>query len=78
MKGALRRHMWHPERRMFARMAVPLEDCSYRLDMTRDSANYALFAIAGFDPRDPAIRDEMNSLRDRLWVKTSIGGCARY
>lgn len=78
MKGSLRRHMWHPERRMFARMAVPLEDGTYRLDMTRDSANYALFAIAGFDPRDPAIRDEMNSLRDRLWVKTSIGGCARY
>ncbi len=78
MKGALRRHMWHPERRQFARMAVPLEDGTYRLDMTRDSANFALFAIAGFDPNDPAIRDEMNSLRDRLWVKTDIGGCARY
>jgi hypothetical protein len=30
MKGALRRHMWHPERRMFARMAVPLDDGTYR------------------------------------------------
>ncbi|MCA9276157.1 MAG: glycoside hydrolase family 15 protein [Phycisphaerales bacterium] len=78
MKGALRRHMWHKERQQFARMAVPLEDGSYRLDMTRDSANFALFAFDAFEPDDPMIESEMNSLRDRLWVKTDVGGCARY
>lgn len=78
MKGALRRHMWHKERQQFARMAVPLEDGSYRLDMTRDSANYALFAFGAFDADDTLIESEMNSLRDRLWVKTDVGGCARY
>ena len=78
MKGALRRHMWHKERQQFARMAIPLEDGSYRLDMTRDSANYALFAFGAFEANDPLIEAEMNSLRDRLWVKTDVGGCARY
>ena len=78
MKGALRRHMWSDERRCFARMAVPLEDGSYRLDMTRDSANFALWAFGGFEADDPMIIDEMNGLRDRLWVKTNVGGCARY
>jgi len=78
MKGALRRHMWHPERQQFARMAIPLEDGTYRLDMTRDSANYALFAFGAFEPTDPVIKTEMDSLRDRLWVKTDVGGCARY
>jgi len=78
MKGALRRHMWHKERQQFARMAIPLEDGSYRLDMTRDSANYALFAFGAFEADNPLIESEMNSLRDRLWVKTDVGGCARY
>jgi GH15 family glucan-1,4-alpha-glucosidase len=78
MKGAMRRHLWHKERQQFARMAVPLDDGSYRLDMTRDSANYALFAFGAFEPEDPMVESEMNSLRDRLWVKTDVGGCARY
>lgn len=78
MKGAMRRHLWHKERQQFARMAVPLEDGSYRLDMTRDSANYAVFAFGAFDPDDPMVESEMSSLRDRLWVKTDVGGCARY
>lgn len=78
MKGALRRHMWHKERQQFARMAVPLEDGSYRLDMTRDSANYALFAFGAFDAEEQMVESEMQSLRDRLWVKTDVGGCARY
>jgi len=78
MKGAMRRHLWHKERQQFARMAVPLDDGSYRLDMTRDSANYALFAFGAFDTDDPMVESEMSSLRDRLWVKTDVGGCARY
>ena len=78
MKGALRRHLWHDERGHFARMAVPLEDGTYRLDLTRDSANYALFAFGAFDARDEEIASEMETMRDRLWVKTDVGGCARY
>lgn len=78
MKGALRRHMWHDERQQFARMAIPLEDGTYRLDMTRDSANYALFAFDAFDATDEQVELEMKSLFDRLWVKTEVGGCARY
>jgi glucoamylase len=78
MKGAMRRHLWHPERNRFARMATPLDDGTYRLDMTPDSANYALFAFGAFDPRDPLVLTEMSELRERLWVKAGIGGCARY
>ncbi len=78
MKGALRRHMYHTERQQFARMAVPHEDGTYRLDMTRDSANYALFAFGAFEPTDPLVKAEMESLRDNLWCKSNIGGCARY
>jgi len=78
MRGALRRHMWHEERGHFARMAVPLDDGTYRLDLTRDSANFATFAFGAFDARDEEIASEMETMRDRLWVKTDVGGCARY
>jgi glucoamylase len=78
MLGALRRHLWHEDLQRFARMAAPLEDGSYRLDLTADSANYALFAIAGLDPRDSMVMAEMDRLRERLWVQTDIGGFARY
>ncbi|MBL4591740.1 MAG: glycoside hydrolase family 15 protein, partial [Phycisphaerales bacterium] len=78
MKGALRRHMFHTERQQFARMAIPLEDGTYRLDMTRDSANYALFGFGAFEPNDPLVKAEMESLRNALWCKSNIGGCARY
>ncbi len=78
MLGALRRHLWHEDLQRFARMAAPLDDGSYRLDLTADSANYALFAIAGLDPRDSMVSAEMDRLRERLWVQTDIGGYARY
>lgn len=78
MRQALVRHLWHADRQRFARLAVPLADGSYRLDMTSDSANYALFAFGAFAPEDARVVQEMRSLRDRLWCKTDVGGCARY
>jgi GH15 family glucan-1,4-alpha-glucosidase len=78
MTLALKAHVWNPERRQFARMVTPLEDGTYRLDMTRDAANYALFAFGALAADDPMVIEEMAGLRDRLWVKTPVGGCARY
>lgn len=78
MRAALTRHLWHSEQQRFARNATLLDDGTYRLDMTRDSANYALFAFGALTPDNPMVVSEMQSLRDRLWVKTAVGGCARY
>lgn len=78
MQGALMRHLWVEERQRFARMATPLDDGTYRLDLTCDSANFALFAFGAFPADHPAVVAEMNALRERLWVKTDIGGMARY
>ena len=78
MRSALLKFFWNPEESRFARMAVPLDEGGYRLDMTRDSANYALFAFGALRPGNPMVVSEMKSLRDRLWVQTPVGGCARY
>ena len=78
MRQAMVKQMWNPDQKRFARMVVPLEGGDYRLDMTRDSANYALSFLGVFDADDPMMVDEANSLRENLWVKTDVGGMARY
>jgi GH15 family glucan-1,4-alpha-glucosidase len=82
MREALKRHLWNAGEGRFARMATPLSGSAggggYRLDMTADSSNYAVWAFGALDPRDPMAEAEMKALRQRLWVKSDIGGCARY
>ncbi len=78
MRGAMMRHLWVESRKRFARMATPLSDGTYRLDMTTDAANFAVFAFGALPADHPSVVAEMNAIRERLWVKTDIGGVARY
>jgi glucoamylase len=78
MKAAYKRVFWDAKQQRFARMVTPLEGGGYKLDFTSDSANYSLWAFGAFHPRDPMVEAEMQALRQRLWVKTDVGGCARY
>lgn len=78
MRSAMKKHLWHAEQQRFARLAVPQLDGTYRLDMTCDSANYALFAFGALDALDPKVESEMRAVRQRLWVNTSVGGICRY
>ncbi|HYE61244.1 MAG TPA: glycoside hydrolase family 15 protein [Phycisphaerales bacterium] len=79
MLAAMKKHLWNPEQKRFARQAFPMIGSStYKLDMTSDSANYALFAFAGMDVDDPMIESEMREMQRRLSVKTGVGGYARY
>jgi GH15 family glucan-1,4-alpha-glucosidase len=58
--------------------AVETAGSPYVLDMTADSANFALFAFGALEPHDPRVRSEMIQLRQKLSVRTNVGGCARY
>jgi len=78
MVAAMRRQLWHPEQKRFCRMATPQPNGSYRLDMTADSANYAIFAFAGLPITDPMVASEMAESQKRLTVRTGVGGYARY
>jgi GH15 family glucan-1,4-alpha-glucosidase len=78
MRGAMLRHLWDPEQGRFARMATPLPDGGYRLDMTLDASAFALFAFGALAAGDPRVTSHMEQLRERLWVRTAIGGLARY
>lgn len=93
MRSALKKYMWDGESERFCRMArtngsggstlgvntqAMVKNGPYELDMTADSANFALFAFGALDPQDPRVRSEMIQLRQKLSVRTNVGGCARY
>ena len=46
--------------------------------MTVDAANFGLFAFGALPADHPAVVAEMNAIHERLWVRTPIGGIARY
>lgn len=78
MLAALLKHLWRDDKQRFARMANPLPNGTYRLDMTADSANYGVWAFGPLAVTDPKVESEMKALRQLLWCKTEIGGCGRY
>jgi GH15 family glucan-1,4-alpha-glucosidase len=78
MRGALMRHLWVPSENRFARMATPMDDGTYRLDMTHDASNFAIFAFGALPATDKAVIAEMEALKQKLWVRTPVGGVARY
>ncbi len=47
-------------------------------DLTLDSSLYGLFAFGAFPSDDPRVRRTMEAVQDGLWVKTGVGGLARY
>ncbi|MEM9066218.1 MAG: glycoside hydrolase family 15 protein [Planctomycetota bacterium] len=77
MREAMLEHLFDRESGRFARMAEP-EGETYRLDMTSDSANFAVWAFGGLDPTSEEARSEMEGLNQDLLVRTDVGGYARY
>lgn len=77
VKEAMLSHMWNEKEKRFCRMATRTAD-GYELDMNIDAAMYSIFAFAQLSPTDPKVVATMKAIRDRLWVKTEVGGLARY
>jgi GH15 family glucan-1,4-alpha-glucosidase len=46
--------------------------------MTMDAAIWALLQFGMFSPDDPALVSTLDQVFDRLWVRTEVGGVARY
>ncbi|HEX5323016.1 MAG TPA: glycoside hydrolase family 15 protein [Capsulimonadaceae bacterium] len=79
MKEGTEKYLWLEDKQRFARMInfAPGSD-KPEIDYNIDSAMYALFAFGMYDANDPKIVATMECIKDRLWVKTDIGGIARY
>ena len=71
-------HLWSPDLARFVRMINQGEAGGWEVDSTIDASLFGLWYFGMFPPHDPKIVATMQAVRDRLWVKTEVGGLARY
>lgn len=78
VRQAMEKYLYCPEKGRFLRAIYPLPDGKFEKDFTLDSSLYGLFAFGAFASGDERVVATMNALINGLWVKTDIGGMARY
>ena len=78
VKAAMDRHLYSEEHGRFLKTIVPRKDGSFDRDPTIDASIYAPFYFGVFEPDDQKVVNTMNAIKERLWVKTEVGGIARY
>jgi GH15 family glucan-1,4-alpha-glucosidase len=78
LRAAADRHLYRPELGRFARTVTLRESGEVDADPTLDASLYGLWYFGMYPPDDPRIVRTMEAVRDRLWVRTDVGGLARY
>ncbi|MGH2510862.1 MAG: glycoside hydrolase family 15 protein, partial [Ktedonobacteraceae bacterium] len=78
IKQAALRYLWDEERGHFLRMITVDADGTIRKDATLDSSLCGLFQFGMFSANDREMVQTMQLIEQTLWVKTSVGGMARY
>ena len=77
MKEAMVKYLYHQDARRFVRMGTR-SGSGYDLDMTIDASLAGVFQFGAFSANDPLVASTMKAVKNRLWVKTEVGGMARY
>ncbi|RMF34318.1 MAG: glycoside hydrolase family 15 protein, partial [Chloroflexi bacterium] len=78
VRAGAERLLWSPDLGRFVRMVNRRDDGGWDVDPTIDASLIGLWAFGMFPPDDPRIAATMEAIRARLWVKTEVGGVARY
>jgi glucoamylase len=78
IKAGVEAVLYQPERDRFVRMANQKPDGSWEFDDTLDASLFGLWYFGMFPADDWRIVRTMTAVRDRLWIKTAVGGLARY
>ncbi|MDF0666540.1 MAG: glycoside hydrolase family 15 protein [Nitrospira sp.] len=78
IKKGVEQVLYSPGLNRFVRMANRASDESWTIDETLDSSLCGLWYFGMLPPDDPRIVRTMKAVQERLWVKTDIGGMARY
>ena len=77
MKEGLNRHLYHPGLKRYARSGFR-KGKGYELDEVIDVSLLGLATLGALPPNDPWMVETMKAIRQQLWLKTPIEGCARY
>jgi glucoamylase len=78
IKAGTDRYLWQPRLNRFARMVNNEEHGSWVIDTTIDASLVGLWQFGMYAPDDPKILTTMQAIQQQLWVKTDVGGVARY
>jgi len=78
VKTGVDKNLWLSDEKRFARMIIQNSDSTWEVDPVIDASLVGLWQFGMYDPDDPKIVDTMQAIQDRLWVKTDVGGVARY
>lgn len=78
IKAASDKYLWQPSANRFVRRLIPNDKGGYDVDWIFDASVYGLFQFGMYAPDDPRIVSTMQATRERLWVKSDVGGMARY
>ncbi|HEX3641535.1 MAG TPA: glycoside hydrolase family 15 protein, partial [Ktedonobacteraceae bacterium] len=78
IKEAALQHLWDEEHGHFARMITVDKHGQIHKDPTLDSSLCGLFLFGMVPARDPQMERTMQILEQTLWVRTEVGGMARY
>ncbi len=78
IKSAALHYLWDEDRGHFLRMINVDKDGTIHKDATLDSSVCGVFQFGMLSPHDKEVERTMQQLEQTLWVKTPIGGMARY
>jgi oligosaccharide amylase len=78
IKAGVEKQLWRPEMNRFVRMINRNESGGWDVDTTLDSSLFGLWYFGMFPADDPRIVSTMKAIQDHLWIKTEVGGVARY
>jgi len=70
--------LYRPDLDRFVRMANRKPDGSWEYDEVLDASLFGLWYFGMFPADDRRIVRTMKAIRERLWIKTGVGGVARY
>ncbi len=77
MKEGLTRYLYHSDLKRYARSGYRTGK-GYELDEVIDVSLLGLTTLGVLSPKDPRMVETMEAIRQQLWLKTPIEGCARY
>jgi oligosaccharide amylase len=78
IRTAAEAYLWRDDLARFARTINRDPDGNWEVDSVVDASLIGLWYFGMFAPDEPKIVATMQAIRNRLWVKTNVGGVARY
>ena len=78
VKDAILKHLYDDEKGRFLKMLKPDGKNGFIRDATVDSSVYGVFEFGVLPADDVRVEKTMRAVESALWMKTDVGGVARY